>query len=72
MRPRRVTRLATAGLGLLLLGYAAGRLHQRDTVAAYRDLARTLEQMVEKYETANVVMWNALGTLAQTTDETDR
>ena len=64
MRPRRVMRLATAGLGLLLLGYAAGRRHQRDTVEAYRNLATTLERMVTSYEEANETMWATLGALA--------
>ncbi len=72
MRPRRVMRLATAGLGLLLLGYAAGRRHQHDTLAAYRDLTGALEHMVEKYEAANAVMWESIGALARPEPPADR
>ena len=68
MRHRRVKWLATAGLGLLLLGYAVGRRHQHDTVAAYRELAGALEQMVTRYEAANAVMWESIGALARPVD----
>lgn len=65
MRLRRVKWLAAAGLGLVLAGYMAGRLHQHDTVAAYRTMVSTLEQMVTKYEAANASMWDALGAVAR-------
>jgi hypothetical protein len=65
MRPRRARRLAVAGLGVLVLGYSAGRLHQQDTVAACRSLAGSLDQMVTMYEGANTAMWEALGVVAR-------
>ncbi len=65
MRLRRVKWLAAAGLGLVLVGYAVGRLHQHDTVEAYRELAGTLEQMLTTYEVANASMWESLGALAR-------
>jgi SNF family Na+-dependent transporter len=68
MRTRRLKWLASAGLGLLLLGYAVGRRHQHDTVEAYRELAGALEQMVTRYEAANAAMWESLGVMARPVD----
>lgn len=65
MRPRRITRLAIIGLSLLLLGYGAGRWHQRDTVATCTALAGSLDRMVTAYDAANAEMWRALGVIAR-------
>lgn len=65
MRHRRTKWVTTAGIGLLLLGYVAGRRHQYDTVEACMTLAASLDLMLRTYETANTVMWDAIGALAR-------
>ncbi len=65
MRPRRVKWLASAGLGVMLVGYLMGRQHQRDAVATCAALAGSLDRMVTMYDAANTEMWRALGVVAR-------
>jgi len=71
MRTRRVKRITLMFLVILLIGYGAGRLHQRDLTIACVSLSQSLDQLVTMYEAANTTMWESLGIMIRQ-EELDR
>ena len=65
MRIRRLKWIALSGLIRTLIGYGAGRLHQRDVVTTCLSLAHNLDQLVSMYQEANTTMWKSLGIMAR-------
>ena len=65
MRIRRLKWIALSGLILTLIGYGAGRLHQRDLVMTCLALTHNLDQLVSMYQEANTTMWKSLGIMAR-------
>lgn len=53
------------GIGtIMIVSYTAGRQHQSDVVALCYATATNVRRMMEGYESANLIIWNALGLMA--------
>ncbi len=64
MNARAATFRALRIGAIVIVGYAAGRQHQRDVVSLCYATAANVRRMIEEYEAANLRIWDALGLLA--------